>query len=188
MSNNVKQWTHWSVILSAWRFQPERNPTGPSLRYTDCLFILCLCSAIYLRTRSSRFPRYPVEVQMSLLNVSLPLKFDWRDKHVVTPVRNQQAVSFRNFFFPFFPHLCMRRPIFGQTQCSSLENPSSLWVKLKFTHLVVTRKRESWEEWEAAVNPRVLFLSRELPWFVLSWPLPHAKRLRDISWELPHSF
>ncbi|XP_004591523.2 cathepsin O [Ochotona princeps] len=47
--------------------------------------------AIYLRSRSSRFPRYPAEVQMSLLNVSLPLKFDWRDKHVVTPVRNQQA-------------------------------------------------------------------------------------------------
>uniref|UniRef100_A0A3Q2H9R7 Cathepsin O n=1 Tax=Equus caballus TaxID=9796 RepID=A0A3Q2H9R7_HORSE len=47
--------------------------------------------AIYLRSKPSRFPRYPAEVQTSLSNVSLPLRFDWRDRHVVTQVRNQQA-------------------------------------------------------------------------------------------------
>ncbi|XP_020008194.2 cathepsin O isoform X1 [Castor canadensis] len=46
--------------------------------------------AIYLRSKPSRFPRHPPEVQMSITNVSLPLRFDWRDKHVVTQVRNQQ--------------------------------------------------------------------------------------------------
>ncbi|KAI5940888.1 cathepsin O isoform X1 [Manis javanica] len=47
--------------------------------------------AIYLRSKPSRFPRYPAKVQTSTLNVSLPLRFDWRDKHVVTQVRNQQT-------------------------------------------------------------------------------------------------
>ncbi|XP_004471712.2 cathepsin O [Dasypus novemcinctus] len=46
--------------------------------------------AIYLRSRSLRFPRYTAEVQIPVPNVSLPLRFDWRDKHVVTQVRNQQ--------------------------------------------------------------------------------------------------
>ncbi|XP_021554509.1 cathepsin O isoform X3 [Neomonachus schauinslandi] len=47
--------------------------------------------AIYLRSKSSRLPRYPAEVQTSVPNVSLPLRFDWRDKRVVTQVRNQQT-------------------------------------------------------------------------------------------------
>ncbi|XP_032268953.1 cathepsin O isoform X2 [Phoca vitulina] len=47
--------------------------------------------AIYLRSKSSRLPRYPAEVQTSVPNVSLPLRFDWRDKCVVTQVRNQQT-------------------------------------------------------------------------------------------------
>ncbi|XP_054546083.1 cathepsin O [Talpa occidentalis] len=47
--------------------------------------------AIYLRSTSSRFPTYPAEAQKSISNVSLPLRFDWRDKHVVTQVRNQQT-------------------------------------------------------------------------------------------------
>ncbi|XP_072830841.1 cathepsin O isoform X1 [Vicugna pacos] len=47
--------------------------------------------AIYLRSRPSRFPRYPADMQKAIPNVSLPLRFDWRDKHVVTQVRNQQA-------------------------------------------------------------------------------------------------
>ncbi|KAF5923438.1 hypothetical protein HPG69_006609 [Diceros bicornis minor] len=47
--------------------------------------------AIYLRSKPSRFPRYPAEAQTSISNMSLPLRFDWRDKHVVTQVRNQQA-------------------------------------------------------------------------------------------------
>ncbi|XP_002815290.4 cathepsin O [Pongo abelii] len=46
--------------------------------------------AIYLRSKPSKFPRYSAEVRMSIPNVSLPLRFDWRDKHVVTQVRNQQ--------------------------------------------------------------------------------------------------
>nr|XP_060511785.1 cathepsin O [Panthera onca] len=50
--------------------------------------------AIYLRSKPSRLPRYRAEVQTSIPNVSLPLRFDWRDKRVVTPVRNQQTVSF----------------------------------------------------------------------------------------------
>ncbi|XP_069349360.1 cathepsin O [Eulemur rufifrons] len=46
--------------------------------------------AIYLRSKPSRFPRYSAGVQTSVSNVSLPSRFDWRDKHVVTQVRNQQ--------------------------------------------------------------------------------------------------
>uniref|UniRef100_A0A2K6JTK5 Cathepsin O n=1 Tax=Rhinopithecus bieti TaxID=61621 RepID=A0A2K6JTK5_RHIBE len=47
--------------------------------------------AIYLRSKPSKFPRYSAEVHMSIPNVSWPLRFDWRDKHVVTQVRNQQT-------------------------------------------------------------------------------------------------
>ncbi|XP_053072782.1 cathepsin O isoform X2 [Acinonyx jubatus] len=47
--------------------------------------------AIYLRSKPSRLPRYRAEVQTSIPNVSLPLRFDWRDKRVVTQVRNQQT-------------------------------------------------------------------------------------------------
>uniref|UniRef100_A0A8C9DSG4 Cathepsin O n=1 Tax=Prolemur simus TaxID=1328070 RepID=A0A8C9DSG4_PROSS len=47
--------------------------------------------AIYLRSKPSRFPRYSAGVQTSVSNVSVPLRFDWRDKHVVTQVRNQQT-------------------------------------------------------------------------------------------------
>ncbi|CAK6445827.1 unnamed protein product [Pipistrellus nathusii] len=47
--------------------------------------------AIYLRTKTSRFPRYSPEVSMLISNMSLPSRFDWRDKHVVTQVRNQHA-------------------------------------------------------------------------------------------------
>ncbi|XP_006867996.1 PREDICTED: cathepsin O [Chrysochloris asiatica] len=46
--------------------------------------------AIYLRSKSSRYPRYPADVHFSISSVSLPVRFDWRDKHVVTQVRNQQ--------------------------------------------------------------------------------------------------
>ncbi|XP_039074665.1 cathepsin O isoform X1 [Hyaena hyaena] len=47
--------------------------------------------AIYLRSKPSRSPRYRAEVQTSIPNMSLPLRFDWRDKRVVTQVRNQQT-------------------------------------------------------------------------------------------------
>lgn len=47
--------------------------------------------ATYLRSKPSRYPRYPSEVQTPVPHTPLPLRFDWRDKHVVTPVRNQQA-------------------------------------------------------------------------------------------------
>ncbi|XP_047655286.1 cathepsin O isoform X2 [Phacochoerus africanus] len=47
--------------------------------------------AIYLRSKPSRFPRFPAEEQTFISNISLPLRFDWRDKHVVTSVRNQQT-------------------------------------------------------------------------------------------------
>nr|XP_014994896.1 cathepsin O [Macaca mulatta] len=47
--------------------------------------------AIYLRSKPSKFPRYSAEVHRSIPNVSWPLRFDWRDKHVVTQVRNQQT-------------------------------------------------------------------------------------------------
>uniref|UniRef100_A0A8C5YAV6 Cathepsin O n=2 Tax=Microcebus murinus TaxID=30608 RepID=A0A8C5YAV6_MICMU len=47
--------------------------------------------AIYLRSKPSRVPRYSAGVQLSISNVSLPLRFDWREKHVVTQVRNQQT-------------------------------------------------------------------------------------------------
>ncbi|XP_039074666.1 cathepsin O isoform X2 [Hyaena hyaena] len=40
--------------------------------------------AIYLRSKPSRSPRYRAEVQTSIPNMSLPLRFDWRDKRVVT--------------------------------------------------------------------------------------------------------
>ncbi|XP_012371796.1 cathepsin O [Octodon degus] len=47
--------------------------------------------AIYLRSEPSRCPRYSSEGQTPVPNISLPLRFDWRDKHVVTSVRNQQT-------------------------------------------------------------------------------------------------
>ncbi|XP_036708314.1 cathepsin O isoform X2 [Balaenoptera musculus] len=47
--------------------------------------------AIYLRSRPSSFPRFLAGAHTSISNLSLPLRFDWRDKHVVTPVRNQQT-------------------------------------------------------------------------------------------------
>ncbi|XP_059778314.1 cathepsin O isoform X1 [Balaenoptera ricei] len=47
--------------------------------------------AIYLRSRPSSFPRFLAGTHTSISNLSLPLRFDWRDKHVVTPVRNQQT-------------------------------------------------------------------------------------------------
>ncbi|XP_007535121.2 cathepsin O [Erinaceus europaeus] len=45
--------------------------------------------AIYLRSKPSKYPRYPVEAPKPTSSVPLPVKFDWRDKHVVTQVRNQ---------------------------------------------------------------------------------------------------
>ncbi|XP_069903471.1 cathepsin O isoform X6 [Oryctolagus cuniculus] len=51
--------------------------------------------AIYLRSQPSSSPRYPAEVKTSLLTVPLPLRFDWRDKHVVSQVRNQQMTQVR---------------------------------------------------------------------------------------------
>ncbi|XP_005401004.1 PREDICTED: cathepsin O isoform X2 [Chinchilla lanigera] len=47
--------------------------------------------AIYLRSKPSRAPRYSAEVRTSIPSTSLPLRFDWREKHVVTQVRNQQT-------------------------------------------------------------------------------------------------
>ncbi|XP_020849731.1 cathepsin O isoform X1 [Phascolarctos cinereus] len=46
--------------------------------------------AIYLRSKSSELPLYNKEVKMPTTHVPLPVRFDWRDKHVVTKVRNQQ--------------------------------------------------------------------------------------------------
>lgn len=60
-----------------------------------------MSSAIYLRSSPSRFPRFPAEEYTSISNLSLPLKFDWRDKHVITQVRNQKTVCLRFFFFLF---------------------------------------------------------------------------------------
>ncbi|XP_017658993.1 cathepsin O [Nannospalax galili] len=45
---------------------------------------------IYLSSRPAWSPRYPAERQMPIPNMSFPLRFDWRDKHVVTQVRSQQ--------------------------------------------------------------------------------------------------
>ncbi|KAG8507316.1 Cathepsin O [Galemys pyrenaicus] len=55
------------------------------------VYISCFHPAIYLRSTSSRVPTYPAGAWKPVSNVSLPLRFDWRDKHVVTQVRNQQA-------------------------------------------------------------------------------------------------
>ncbi|NP_808330.1 cathepsin O preproprotein [Mus musculus] len=46
--------------------------------------------ALYLGSKYAWAPRYPAEGQRPIPNVSLPLRFDWRDKHVVNPVRNQE--------------------------------------------------------------------------------------------------
>ncbi|XP_068398478.1 cathepsin O isoform X3 [Eschrichtius robustus] len=60
--------------------------------------------AIYLRSRPSSFPRFLAGTHTSISNLSLPLRFDWRDKHVVTPVRNQQTMQVklvRDSEYPF---------------------------------------------------------------------------------------
>ena len=64
-----------------------------------------MSSAIYLRSSPSRFSRFPAEEYTSISNLSLPLRFDWRDKHVVTKVRNQKTVCLRFFFL--FNHFRM---------------------------------------------------------------------------------
>ncbi|XP_013378359.1 PREDICTED: cathepsin O isoform X3 [Chinchilla lanigera] len=60
--------------------------------------------AIYLRSKPSRAPRYSAEVRTSIPSTSLPLRFDWREKHVVTQVRNQQTTRVklvRDSEYPF---------------------------------------------------------------------------------------
>ncbi|ELV12725.1 Cathepsin O [Tupaia chinensis] len=47
--------------------------------------------SIYLRSKASKLPRYVAGGQTTFSSESLPLRFDWRDKHIVTPVRNQQT-------------------------------------------------------------------------------------------------
>ncbi|XP_068961718.1 cathepsin O isoform X2 [Petaurus breviceps papuanus] len=46
--------------------------------------------AIYLRSKPSELPLYNKELNMPSTHMPLPIRFDWRDKHVVTKVRNQQ--------------------------------------------------------------------------------------------------
>ncbi|KAL6037811.1 hypothetical protein STEG23_009135 [Scotinomys teguina] len=46
--------------------------------------------ALYLGSKPAWSPRYPAAGQTPIPNLSLPLKFDWRDKHVVNQVRNQK--------------------------------------------------------------------------------------------------
>lgn len=56
-----------------------------------------LSPALYLGSKATRSPRYPAAGQTPVPNVSLPLRFDWRDKHVVNQVRNQKMVSSHPF-------------------------------------------------------------------------------------------
>lgn len=56
-----------------------------------------LSPALYLGSKATWSPRYPAAGQTPVPNVSLPLRFDWRDKHVVNQVRNQKMVSSRPF-------------------------------------------------------------------------------------------
>ncbi|XP_039216827.1 cathepsin O isoform X1 [Crotalus tigris] len=46
--------------------------------------------AIYLQSRPSKVPRYVQQVTLQGTDSPLPAKFDWRDKNVVTEVRNQR--------------------------------------------------------------------------------------------------
>ncbi|XP_044537625.1 cathepsin O [Gracilinanus agilis] len=45
---------------------------------------------IYLRSKPSGLPLYSEALKMPTTYMPLPVRFDWRDKHVVTKVRNQQ--------------------------------------------------------------------------------------------------
>ncbi|XP_038611070.1 cathepsin O isoform X2 [Tachyglossus aculeatus] len=49
--------------------------------------------AIYLRSKTSKLPRYSESQETSIKPMPLPIRFDWRDKHVVTQVRNQEATQ-----------------------------------------------------------------------------------------------
>ncbi|XP_076430408.1 cathepsin O isoform X2 [Peromyscus maniculatus bairdii] len=51
--------------------------------------------ALYLGSKPAWSPRYPAAGQTPIPNVSLPLRFDWRDKHVVNQVRNQKMTQMK---------------------------------------------------------------------------------------------
>lgn len=62
--------------------------------------------AIYLRTIPFKVPKYNREVRLQGIEKPLPAKFDWRDKKVVTQVRNQETVN-SVFRFLVISQLCL---------------------------------------------------------------------------------
>ncbi|XP_061440467.1 cathepsin O [Rhineura floridana] len=46
--------------------------------------------AIYLQSRPFKVPKYFLEVDIEGTETPLPIKFDWRDRNVITQVRNQE--------------------------------------------------------------------------------------------------
>uniref|UniRef100_A0A7N4PZD2 Cathepsin O n=1 Tax=Sarcophilus harrisii TaxID=9305 RepID=A0A7N4PZD2_SARHA len=67
----------------------EQQPLPPRLPRAQ-REALCSLPAIYLRSKPSQLPLYHKELKMPATHMPLPIRFDWRDKNVVTKVRNQQ--------------------------------------------------------------------------------------------------
>lgn len=77
-----------SILLDDWAESAQSLFTCIFVSRNDFELNL-LSTGLYLRASADRAPLFS-----GLKTEGLPAKFDWRDKAVVAPVQNQQAVRF----------------------------------------------------------------------------------------------